>query len=121
LRAILADHGQNDWPEKDEEKILANYKAWIEQARKDTGFPDLAMVVNRQSPPGGSGQVRRVQERMIRDHPHCFRGPDYDTLAREDTTDRIHLSESGATKAARLWADALDTHFFQTAKPLRAR
>jgi Glycosyl hydrolases family 39/Carbohydrate esterase, sialic acid-specific acetylesterase len=121
LRAILADQGQNDWPEKDEAKILANYKAWIEQARKDTGFPDLAVVVNRQSPPGGSGQVRRVQERMIRDHPHCFRGPDYDTLAREDTTDRIHLSESGATKAARLWADALDAHFFQTAKPLLAR
>lgn len=121
LRAILADQGQNDWPEKDEAKILSNYKAWIDQARKDTGFPDLAVVVNRQSPPGNPGPVRRVQERMIREHPHCFPGPDYDTLASEDTTDRIHLSESGATKAARLWADALDSTFFQTARPLPAK
>ncbi len=121
LRAILADQGQNDWPEKDEDKIFSNYKAWIDQTRKDTGFPDLAVVVNRQSPPGGSGQVRRVQERMIREHPHCFPGPDYDTLAREDTTDRIHLSQSGAATAARLWADALDANFFQTSKPLLAK
>ena len=29
--AILAEQGQNDWPEKDENKITENYKAWIEQ------------------------------------------------------------------------------------------
>lgn len=118
LRAILADQGQNDWPERDEQKIIANYQAWIDQARKDAGFPNLAVVVNRQSPPDGFGQIRRVQDRMIKDYPHCFPGPDYDTLAREDTTDRIHLSESGATKAARLWAEALDANFFRTAVPL---
>ena len=118
LRAILADQGQNDWPEKDEEKIIANYKAWIDQARKDAGFPRLAVVVNRQSPPDGFGQIRRVQDRMIKEHPHCFPGPDYDTLAREDTTDKIHLSESGARKAARLWADALDADFFRFTAPL---
>jgi len=121
LRAILADQGQNDWPEKDEERILANYKAWIDQARKDAGFPDLAVVVNRQSPPGGAGQIRRVQERMIKEHPHCFPGADYDTLAKEDTTDKVHLSEPGAKKAARLWADALDANFFRSAKPLPAK
>jgi len=121
LRAILADQGQNDWPEKDGDRILANYKAWIDQARKDAGFPDLAVVVNRQSPPGGSGQVRRVQERMIAEHPHCFPGADYDTLSKEDTTDKIHLSESGARKAARLWAEALDVDFFRAATPLQAK
>lgn len=118
LRAILADQGQNDWPEKNEDKIFANYKAWIDQARKDTGFPNLAVVVNRQSPPDGFGQIRRVQERMLHEHPNCFPGADYDTLAKEDTTDKVHLSESGARKAAHLWADALDADFFNTAVPL---
>lgn len=118
LRAILADQGQNDWPEKDEDKITANYKAWIDQARHDSGFPDLAIVVNRQSPPDGFGQIRRVQERIIREHPHCFPGADYDTLAPEDTTDKVHLSASGARKAAQLWADALDADFFKSAPPL---
>jgi hypothetical protein len=118
LRAVLADQGQNDWPEKDEEKIITNYKAWIDQARKDVGFPGLAVVVNRQSPPNGFGQIRRVQDRVIKEHPRCFPGPDYDTLAQEDTTDKVHLSESGAKKAARLWADALDADFFRAASPL---
>ena len=118
LRAIIADHGQNDWPEKDEEKILANYKAWIDQARLDTGFPNLAVVVNRQSPPDGFGQIRRIQDRMIKEYPSCFPGADYDTLAKEDTTDKVHLSEAGAIKAARLWADALNADFFKAAVPL---
>lgn len=121
LRAILADQGQNDWPEKDEDKITTNYKAWIDQARKDAGFPNLAVVVNRQSPRDGFGQIRRVQDRMIKEHPHCFPGADYDTLAKEDTTDKVHLSESGAKKAARLWADALDADFFKAAAPLQPK
>jgi len=118
LRAILADQGQNDWPEKDENKIVANYKAWIEQARKDAHFPTLAVVINRQSPPDGFGQIRRVQERMIKEFPFCFPGADYDTLAKEDTVDRVHLSESGERKAARLWAEALNADFFKAAAPL---
>ena len=117
LRAILADQGQNDWPEKDENIIFANYQAWINQARKDAGFPDLAIVINRQSPPDGFGQIRRVQQRMIQEHPHCFAGPDYDTLEKDDTVDRVHLSEAGARKAAQLWADSLDANFFQKATP----
>ena len=118
LRAILADHGQNDWPEKDEARIFAHYLAWIEQARKDARFPQLAVVVNRQSPPGGIGQIRRVQDRVIKEIPYCFAGPDYDTFAKEDTTDRVHLSEAGAKKAAQAWADALGAKFWQTTKPL---
>ncbi|MEJ6579835.1 MAG: sialate O-acetylesterase [Akkermansiaceae bacterium] len=118
LRAILADQGQNDWPEKDEAKLIANYEAWIEQARKDTGFPNLALVVNRQSPPDAFGQIRRVQERMINEFPNCFPGPDYDTLDKQDKVDAIHLSESGAQKVARLWANALDADFYKTAAPL---
>lgn len=118
LRAILADQGQNDWPEKDEAKVFANYKAWIDQARQDAGFANLAIVVNRQTPPGGYSQIRRVQERVIKDVPNCFAGPDYDTLGKEDTTDKIHLSESGARKAARFWADALSEDFFKAAEPL---
>ena len=121
LRAILADQGQNDWPEKDENKIIANYQAWIEQARKDTGFPNLAVVVNRQSPPDGFGQIRRVQDRMIKEYPFCFPGPNYDTFDKDDTVDKVHLSESGARKAAQLWATALDANFFKAAVPLPAK
>jgi hypothetical protein len=121
LRAILADQGQNDWTEKDENRILTNYKVWVEQARKDLGFPELAVVVNRQSPPGVVNCVRRVQERMIQECPHCFPGADYDTLASEDTTDKVHLSASGATKAARLWAEALSADFFKTAAPFQPK
>ncbi len=100
---------------------MANYQAWIDQARKDTGFPNLAVVVNRQSPPEGFGQIRRVQDRMIKEYPYCFLGPDYDTLEKEDTVDKVHLSESGARKAAQLWADALDAKFFKAAVPLQAK
>jgi hypothetical protein len=121
LRAILADQGQNDWPEKDENRILTNYKDWVEQARKDLGFPELAVVVNHQSPPGDVNHVRRVQERMIQECPHCFPGADYDTLASEDTTDKIHLSASGATKAARLWAETLSADFFKAAAPFQPK
>lgn len=121
MRAILSDQGQNDWPEKDEERIVSNYKIWIDQARRDTGFTNLAVVICRQSPPGGFAQIRRVQERMIREHPNCFPGADYDTLAGEDTTDKIHLSESGARKAAGLWAEALDAGFFRAAVPWQPR
>ena len=121
LRAILADQGQNDWPEKDEDKILSNYTTWIDQARRDAGFPHLAVVVNRQSPPDGFGQIRRVQERLIQVHPHCFKGPDYDTFTTEDTTDKIHLSEAGARKAAQLWAEALDSSFFKVADAMPAK
>jgi len=121
LRAILADQGQNDWPEPDGERIYENYRAWIAQARLDAGFPNLAVVVNRQSPPNGLGMVRPAQERLIRNDPHCFPGPDYDTLAPGDRPDKIHLGPSGAAKAARLWAEALDDHFFKTAAPTPPR
>ncbi len=121
LRAILADQGQNDWPEKDEERILANYQAWIDQIRKEMEFTELAVVINRQTPPPNAEHIRRVQDRMIKEHPHCFAGPDYDTLSQNDTTDGIHLSEVGAQKAATLWARALDVDFFKSAQPLLPR
>ena len=121
VRAILADQGQNDWPERDEDKIFANYQVWIDQARQDAGFPKLAVVVNRQSPPDGFGQIRRVQDRVIREDPFCFPGPDYDLLAQHDTVDRIHLSQSGERKAAQMWADALTADFFKAVTPLPAK
>ncbi len=120
VRAILSDQGQNDWPEPDAEKIAANYAAWIEQARIDAGCPHLAVVVNRQSPPGGNGNVRGVQERMIRQHPYCYPGPDYDSLGTADRTDGVHVSATGAREAARLWAEALGPQFFQTVSPMLA-
>ncbi len=117
VRAILADQGQNDWPETDGNKVFDNYVAWVKQARDDLGFPELAIVVNRATPPGTRTTIRQVQERMIREVPHCFAGPDYDTFAKADRYDGVHLSESGMAKAAQMWADALTANFFQRATP----
>lgn len=117
VRAILADQGQNDWPEPDARKVFTNYLAFVEQARTDLGFPQLAVVVNRATPPGNKTAIRNAQERMIRDVPHCFAGPDYDTLAKADRYDGVHLSESGMARAAQLWAEALTPAFFQQAVP----
>ena len=91
--------------------------SWIEQARADLGFPKLAVVVNRASPPGDRPIIRRVQEQVIREVPHCYRGPDYDTLQKSDRYDAVHFSASGLPHAAQLWADALSPTFFQQAIP----
>lgn len=120
VRAILADQGQNDWPEPDANVVFTNYLTWVERARADLGFPQLAVVVNRQTPPGNRVQIRQAQERMFREVPHCFPGPDYDQLLPGDRPDKIHLGESGAQKAAQLWAGALDARFFKTAVPFQS-
>jgi xylan 1,4-beta-xylosidase len=117
VRAVLSDHGQNDAGQEDADVVLENYRAWVEQARRDSGHPTLAVVVNRQTPYSDRVAIREAQERMIRETPHCFPGPDYDHLTAEDRPDRIHLSPSGAEKAARMWADALDSRFFQRSVP----
>jgi hypothetical protein len=119
VRAILADHGQNDWPENDAGKVFTNYVTWVEQARADLGFPALAVVVNRASPPGHRPIIRRVQERMIREVPHCYAGPDYDTLRPSDRYDAVHFAASGLPHAAQLWANALTPRFFQETRPFQ--
>lgn len=116
VRAILADQGQNDAGQKSADTIFNNYATFLEQARKDLGFPGLTVVVNRQMP-ANSPQVRMAQERMIR-QAYSFAGPDYDkAMTKEDRYDGIHLSESGLRKAALLWADALTPQFYQTVVP----
>jgi hypothetical protein len=74
---------QNDWTQENEELIVSNYRTWIEHARRDLGFERLPVVVNRQGFKD-KHQVRRAQERMVHEMPHCFAGPDYDTLDAED-------------------------------------
>ena len=115
LRALLADQGQNDWQEKDEEKVFKNYQTFIKQAREDLNYPELALVVNRQTPKS-SPIIRHVQDRMVKE-PNSFPGPDYDTLAEEDRTDGIHLSRAGMAKAAEMWAAALTPEFFKRSQP----
>lgn len=121
VRAILADQGQNDWREPDGGKVFTNYVAWVNQARTDLGFPELAVVVNRATPPGTRKTIREVQERVLREVPYCFPGPDYDTLASVDRYDGVHLSAPGLTNAARLWSEALPASFFQQVKPYQPK
>ncbi len=116
IRAILSDHGQNDAGEKDPDRIFANYRQFILQARSDLGYPHLAVVVNRQHPSPHTA-VRAAQERMIKE-PDCFPGPDYDAeMEKEDRYDGIHLSRQGLDKAARIWAEALTADFFRDSRP----
>ncbi|MVM34974.1 hypothetical protein GO755_33410 [Spirosoma sp. HMF4905] len=127
LRAVLIDHGQNDYRELDEDLLLNRYLIWVNQARTDIGQATLAAVINRQTPfltvdsnyqgDPPMRHIRRVQEKMAAT-PNCFVGPDYDTgLAVTDRYDNIHLSDSGQTKAAKLWADALTNSFFLASDP----
>jgi hypothetical protein len=115
IRAVLCDHGQNDWPEPNEDVILQNYQTWVNQARADLGYGSLAMVINRQTPTGATA-VRHAQDRMSQT-AYCFVGPDYDTLATEDRVDGIHLSASGEWKAAAMWAAALGNGVFSSSQP----
>jgi hypothetical protein len=117
LRAILSDHGQNDAPETRPELIFQNYTNVIAQARADLAFPELAVVVNRQTPFPNERHIREAQERVIREVRHCFPGPDYDTLSPEDRPDRIHLGIAGMEKAASLWVRSVSPKFFEVSKP----
>lgn len=116
IRAILSDHGQNDWPEPNADVILGNYQTWVNQARSDLGFGQLAIVVNRATPNLDRPAVRNAQERMAQS-ADCFAGPDYDTLAPGDRYDGVHLSASGCWAAATKWADALNDSFFSSSTP----
>ncbi len=115
VRAILADHGQNDQMQKSADTILKNYRIFMRQARTDLRHDRLALVVNRQTPKGAPA-VRIAQNRMAAE-PDCFLGPDYDLLLKDDTVDGIHLSASGAAKAALMWTQALTPRFFSKSRP----
>lgn len=116
LRAVLGDQGANDAGNLNEPEVFGYYQIWLKQAREDLGYPDLAYVVNRQTPNSTETIVRKVQDRMVQE-PNCFTGPDYDKFLPEDRYDGIHLSAIGATKAATFWAEALDENFFTKSKP----
>ncbi len=129
LRALLIDHGQNDYQEKSSDVLLARYRQFVDQARSDSKQPALPAVINRQTPfltvdsgyKGGEGpqtQVRQMQERMVAT-PNCWPGPDYDTgLVVSDRFDYIHLSLAGQTKAAALWASAVSDNFLRQSSPV---
>lgn len=122
IRAILSDHGQNDYDSRDELTILTNYQTWVTQARTDLGYAPLAVLVNRQTPyitmPNVEDGVwiRRVQEQMTT-FTHCFAGPDYDSLSITDRYDHIHLTPAGQYKAAQLWANAVSDSFLGVSMP----
>jgi hypothetical protein len=116
IRAILADQGQNDAGQKSADTIFNYYKIFIQKAREDLHYPELALVVNRQMPKNAP-QVREAQERMAKE-PYSFVGPDYDAgLITEDKVDGIHMSAKGLPKAATLWVNALTPAFFKESKP----
>ncbi len=120
LRAILSDNGQNDTGRTDSAAIAADYRAWIAQARLDSGFASLPVVVNRQTPFSTATYIRTVQEQVATD-ANNYPGPDYDAIL-ESGTDRydgIHLTQSGLDKAATAWASVVtQPAFLSVAKPL---
>jgi|GEM_PF-1207287 len=120
IRALLIDHGQNDFPQRNEDLLLQYYQTWVNKARQDAGHSALAAVINRQTPflyTDPQHHIRRVQERMSLS-TNCFPGPDYDAgISNEDRYDGIHLAPNGQRKAAQLWANALSDGFFASSVP----
>lgn len=123
IRAVLADQGQNDNNESNQTTIVNNYKTWVNQARTDLSHPQLAIIVNRQTPfhddpPQARWTVRQAQLEMISTHPYCYTGPDYDLMVPADRPDQIHLGALGEYKAATWWADAItNTTFLSASTP----
>ena len=109
-RAMLVDHGANDWQNKDYDAIFGYFKGIIEAARTDSHAPQAAVVVCRVAT-FGIKELRTMQERVIAEVPNCFPGADYDALMTEDAdtidSGHVHLSVQGQAKAAQGWADAL--------------
>ncbi len=119
LRAILSDHGQNDFPDKDTAQLIIYYDGIIQLARNQLGF-GVPVVINRQTPfltTDPQRHIRQVQQAVI-NQPGNYPGPDYDAdLQPTDRYDGIHLNASGQAKAAQLWADAISDAFLRTAGP----
>lgn len=127
VRGVLADQGQNDngrIRSVGENQVYSEYQTWVNQARNDLGYGALAIMVNRQTPyvdtPNAFPEVRRVQQRMVDSHPHCFAGPDYDWMSTNTDyrPDGIHLGAAGEVVAAQWWADAItNTSFLNQSQP----
>ncbi|MBO0951215.1 hypothetical protein [Fibrella forsythiae] len=124
FRAMLVDHGANDWQNTDYEAIFGYFKGIIEQARIDSKSPKAAVVVNRATPFGKTG-IRGVQQRVISDVAYCFAGPDYDAQILEEAdfidSGHIHLSVQGQAKAAQAWADAIPPTVLAKMVPYQAK
>jgi hypothetical protein len=74
-------------------------------------------VVNRQTPFGDKHPIRVAQQKMIDEVPHCYPGPDYDTMTSGDFHDGIHLSAQGCWTAAQKWSDAISPSFLSNSQP----
>ena len=119
LRAILALHGENDrFSSRDD--IVKFYQTTIEQSRIDAGKPDLAWMVAISSFNSGVWEnVTAAQRDVIATTPAVFEGPDLDQVSSpEDRPDRLHYSETGQTKIAALWNEALTPDFFRAANAM---
>lgn len=58
-------------------------------------------------PPPTSEIVRAGQRAAVRIDHGTFLGPDTDLIGHEDRFDRIHMSEIGVAKQAKMWADSI--------------
>lgn len=119
LRGVLAVHGENDRFSSTTD-IAEYYKTTIQQSRIDAGKPDLAWVVALSSFNSGVWpNVTIAQQRVVDSTAFVFRGPDLDPVSSsEDRPDRLHYSEAGQVKVARLWANALTDSFFVASSPM---
>ncbi|WP_345264758.1 putative Ig domain-containing protein, partial [Nibrella viscosa] len=121
VRAILVDHGQNDFPNTNVGQLVGWYNGFLDQARKDMGFP-IKAVINRQTPflyTYPQYHIRQVQNQVAQSSNN-LPGPDYDAgLNPSDRYDDIHLNSNGQTKAASLWANVMTEAFFATTTPFQ--
>jgi hypothetical protein len=112
--------------ERDQLEVLKHFKARLGAAADVSRRISLSGSEDSQRVPAGEGGLlpQYVNDRPYagsawrqRRYRHCARRFEMQGSAREGTVDEIHLSESGARKAARLWAEALDANFFRASTP----
>ncbi|WP_345246032.1 PA14 domain-containing protein, partial [Nibrella saemangeumensis] len=119
VRAVLVDHGQNDYPFTNVDEVTGWYNGFLNKARQELGF-SLKAVINRHTPylyTNPQHHIRQVQDRVAQSSNNLA-GPDYDTgLTPSDRYDDVHLNSGGQTKAAQLWADVITESFLATVTP----
>jgi hypothetical protein len=122
VRAILSAHGIND---RDEPFLATNdpqnpdfgyaYAKVIDKTRQDLGHPNLAWMVATSCWYNGIWKVDsvktllQVQDSLITNKPHVFRGGNLNLINNTGRTDGVHFNQLGQSQAAKRWKEAIMT------------
>ena len=105
LRAVLLQHGENDFESTTDELKTYHYGV-INKFRTEFSVPNMAWLVATSSYRGiNFDHVRSAQYQVSHDvtYPYNIPGPDLDQIRGVDRPDDIHFSPVGQEKVAQAW------------------